>query len=181
MTPPQTTGSLVREAVEEFEVPLVRYAMSILHDLERARDVVQDTFLRLYQQDEEEIRPKLRSWLFTVCRNRAFDVIKKEKRMIPVEESSFYDLGGPDPSPRDAMVIREREGEKQEELERVYAEMKTLSQNQQDVLRLKFQGELSYKEIAEVTGLSMGNVGFLLHAALKKLRARLCAPESVTN
>jgi RNA polymerase sigma-70 factor (ECF subfamily) len=41
------------------------------------------------------------------------------------------------------------------------------------VLRLKFQHELSYREIAEKTGLSVSNVGFLMHTALRALRQRL--------
>ena len=45
--------------------------------------------------------------------------------------------------------------------------------NQREVVRLKFQNQLSYQEIAAVTSLSVGNVGFLLHTALKTLRSRL--------
>ena len=48
-----------------------------------------------------------------------------------------------------------------------------LSENQRDVIRLKFQNDLSYREIAEITKLSVGNVGFLLHTGLKKLRELL--------
>ena len=48
-----------------------------------------------------------------------------------------------------------------------------MTPNQREVIRLKFQNDLSYKEIAEVTGLSATNVGFLLHVALKKLRELL--------
>ena len=45
-----------------------------------------------------------------------------------------------------------------------------LPTNQKDVLRLKFQAGLSYKEIARATDLSVSNVGFLIHTALKSLR-----------
>ncbi|MEN8713450.1 MAG: sigma factor-like helix-turn-helix DNA-binding protein [Verrucomicrobiales bacterium] len=38
-------------------------------------------------------------------------------------------------------------------------------------MRLKFQGDLSYKEISEVTGLSVSNVGFLIHTGIKRLRS----------
>ena len=48
-----------------------------------------------------------------------------------------------------------------------------LSDNQQEVVRLKFQENLSYREIADVTGLSVSNVGFLLHTAVMKLRERM--------
>ena len=56
----------------------------------------------------------------------------------------------------------------------------TLPANQQEVIRLKFQHGLSYKQIAEVTQLSVSNVGFLIHAGLKTLRQRL-NPNQPTN
>jgi RNA polymerase sigma-70 factor (ECF subfamily) len=52
-----------------------------------------------------------------------------------------------------------------------------LPANQQEVVRLKFQNGLSYRDIAEVTGLTSGNVGYLLHMALKRLRERLAVSD----
>lgn len=46
-----------------------------------------------------------------------------------------------------------------------------LMPNQQEVIRLKFQNGFSYQEIARITSLSTGNVGFILHTALKTLRS----------
>lgn len=54
----------------------------------------------------------------------------------------------------------------QERQESLLAQIANLSSNQQEVLRLKFHGGLSYQEIADVTGLTKTNVGFLLHAAI---------------
>jgi len=48
-----------------------------------------------------------------------------------------------------------------------------LPENQQEVLRLKFQEQLSYKEISEVTGFPVTNVRYLLHISLKRVRERL--------
>lgn len=48
--------------------------------------------------------------------------------------------------------------------------LEALPANQQEVIRLKFQNDLKYREIAEITGLSVSNVGFQLHAGLKRLR-----------
>ena len=73
-----THEEFVRRALNEFESPLIGYAVTFLHDVDRAKDVVQDTFIRLYQQDIEKVRGGLKTWLFTVCRNRALDVLRKE-------------------------------------------------------------------------------------------------------
>ena len=65
--------------------------------------------------------------------------------------------------------------EQKEELSRVLHILETLPPNQQEVIRLKFQNGLSYREIGEVTSLSVSNVGFLLHTGLKTVRQKLDA------
>src|SRR5262245_30690962 len=80
------TTALVRTAVEQYQAQLLRYATRLTGDPERARDVVQDTFLRLMAQSPAEIDGHLAEWLFTVCRHRAFDVHRKEARMKNFDE-----------------------------------------------------------------------------------------------
>lgn len=162
---------LVREAVDTYEVDLTRFAMSLVRDLDRARDAVQDTFLKLYQQDPEDIRPKLKWWLFMVCRNRVLDIIKKEKRMIPVDDESFRTIGSDAPAPDEIAAEAERQERVGDEIRRMLGFLGELPDNQRDVLRLKFQSGLRYREIAEALGLSTGNVGFLIHTGLRRLRA----------
>jgi len=162
----------VRKALAEYESPLIGYAVGFLHDVERARDVVQDTFIRLYQQDAEKIRHGLKTWLFTVCRNRALDVLRKEKRIVGLEEEEFARVPAARRDPSERADIQERVGQVHEALSR-------LSENQREVILLKFEQGLSYQEINEVTGLSTGNVGFLLHAGLKRLRSIL--PEDLVQ
>ena len=55
--------------------------------------------------------------------------------------------------------------------------LRALPPNQQEVIRLKFQHGLKYKEIAAVTGLSVSNVGFLIHTAIKQMRGTLGGPQ----
>lgn len=161
-----TREEFVEQALAEFEGPLIGYALGILHDLERARDVVQDTFIRLYQQDREKVQRGLKTWLFTVCRNRALDILRKEKRMVELDEVAAARIVSDEVEPNDAADWDERVTQVMKALDR-------LSENQREVIRLKFHQGLSYKEISEVTGLSSGNVGFLLHTGLKRLRAVL--------
>jgi len=51
--------------------------------------------------------------------------------------------------------------------------VKELPKNQQEVVRLRFHGHHSYQEISDITGLSVGNVGFILNAAMRNLRGKL--------
>ena len=48
-----------------------------------------------------------------------------------------------------------------------------LPANQQEVIRLKFQSGLSYREISRVTGLTVSHVGVLIHTGLKSIRIKL--------
>ena len=162
----ETREQFVEKALAEFESPLIGYAVTILHDLERARDVVQDTFIRLCQQEPNKIRESLKTWLFTVCRNRAFDVLRKDKRIQPLDEVRWKRVAGPDLAPDQQAAYDERIAQVMQSLER-------LSANQREVILLKFQQGLSYQEIVEVTGLTSGNVGFLIHTGLKRLRDSL--------
>ena len=171
--------------LDRYERPLVRYAQSILGDLETARDVVQETFIRwvreeakadqtAHQSQAEEPsatpRPsafdenRTAAWLFTVCRNRALDYQRKHSRIVPMEFPE--DRAADEPSPAATLEHRDTAAS-------LLRMLDALSPNQREVIRLKFQNDLSYKEIAEVTQLSATNVGFLLHTGLKKLRALL--------
>ena len=158
---------LVRQALQDHESALIGYTAGILHgDVERARDVVQDSFLKLCQADPAKVRTNVKAWLYTVCRNRSLDILRKDQR-LDFGNETLLDLTPDGSSHPDDQAERA-------ELEiRVWSFVELLSPNQQEVLRLKFQHDLSYQQIAEITGLSVGNVGFLLHTALKKLRHRL--------
>ena len=153
-------------ALKRYEGPLVRYATRLTGDLESARDVVQDTFLKLCAAGPFPEQNHLAAWLFTVCRNRALDVVRRERRTRPVEVAGIETLESPDCSPSAVL-------EKKEIGRRVLQLLDTLPWNQQEVLRLKFQEELSYREISQVTGNSISNVGFLIHTGLKTIRENL--------
>src|SRR3954453_14514912 len=100
-------GSWVRAAVARFEAPLTLYAARLLGDSDAARDVVQETFLRLGVQDRAEIESRLAEWLFTVCRNRALDVLRKESRMTRLSDEQVHRCLSPDPSPPDLAERRD--------------------------------------------------------------------------
>ncbi len=76
----------VRSLLERHEGPLVRFAARITGDAERARDVVQEVFLRLCGQDPAALDGHAAAWLYTACRNRAVDVRRKERRMNSVSD-----------------------------------------------------------------------------------------------
>lgn len=161
-------AALVRTALRQYEGPLTRYAAQITGDVERARDVVQDVFVKLCGVEPEQLEGRMGEWLFTVCRNRALDVQRKEKRMMPLGDIELEAQESREPSPAAAAEQRESAGQ----VSRILA---SLPDSQQEVVRLKFQNGLSYREISRITNLTVTNVGFLLHTALKTIRSQMIA------
>jgi RNA polymerase sigma-70 factor (ECF subfamily) len=186
-----------RAALGRLERPLTLYAMRIVGDADRARDVVQETFARLlaaerdpfsrHPTDDPNDPPthdpsgagRLTRWLYTVCRNRALDVRRKERRMtrltdLPTSTTTAAEPsdadGFPGPAPDPAM-----NAERHDAASHVLLLLDRLPANQQEVIRLKFQQGLSYRDIAAVTQLTESNVGFLLHTGLKTLRHQMGA------
>jgi RNA polymerase sigma factor (sigma-70 family) len=160
----------IREVLERYERPLTLYASRLLGDVERARDVVQETFLRLCNQDRSAIEEGIAVWLFTVCRNLSCDVQRKESRMSQLEEESAETVAGVAANPGEELEARDT-------LSRVMETITSLPEKQQEVLRLKFQHGLSYQEISRVTQEKIGTVGWLIHVGLKGVREKLAASE----
>jgi RNA polymerase sigma factor (sigma-70 family) len=155
----------IRSAIDEHQGRLIRLALRITGDLESARDVVQDTFLRLCREDPEHV-DHLPGWLFRVCRNRALDVRRKEGPLQPLDDAASSSLEVAGPGPEDALG-------KDEESRRIHRALADLGTSTQEVMRLRFQDELSYKEISAITGHSVSHVGVLIHTGIKQLRQRL--------
>jgi RNA polymerase sigma-70 factor (ECF subfamily) len=160
---PAPKSEWVAAALDRHEGPLTRYATWLLGDLESARDVVQETFLRLCREDPARLGAHLAPWLFTVCRNLALDVREKAARSVPLDPCAI---------PPVACDLDQRHDERRA-LGRILDVLDTLPHNQREVVRLKFQSGLSYKDISAVTGLSVSNVGFLLHTAVRAIRRQL--------
>lgn len=165
----ENASSFVQAAVERHQAPLLRYATRLLGgDNDRARDVVQDTFVRLMAQPAAEVDGHVAEWLFTVCRNRTLDVLRKEGRMKRFEDGQVERLTAAEPLPGHTL-------ERAEQHAVVLRLIGRLPHNQQEVVRLKFQNGFSYQEISRITDLSVTNVGFILHTAIKALRQQMTA------
>lgn len=149
-------------------MPLTRYATRLVGDADRARDIVQDTFIKLMAQPASGLEGHLAEWLFTVCRHRALDVLRKEGRMRQFEDGQMERVSADEPRPSRAIEAAETH----DALLRLIGR---LPPNQQEVIRLKFQNGFSYKEISRITTLSVSHVGVLIHHAVARLRTEYAA------
>ncbi len=161
-----TKEEWIADAMELFEGALIRYAMLFTNSEDRARDVVQDTFIKLCKQERKKVEKYIKAWLYKVCRNRSLEVLRKENRMMELTDSTLIKTTSKTPSPA-------VQAEQNDQIHMALALVDTLPEKQQEVVRLKFQHQLSYKEISEVANVTVTNVGFLLHTALKTLRMQM--------
>ena len=153
------------EIFNRFEIPLLQYARHITGDREQARDVVQETFVKFQRNGALRHQHEPATWLFTVCRNAALNVCRKERRMMYVDEEVVEAREGEQAMPFDQLEQKEATGF-------LLQIVGTLPPRQQEVIQLKFQNDLSYQQIAEILQTTANNVGVLLHTALKTLRQR---------
>ncbi|WP_231617450.1 RNA polymerase sigma factor [Novipirellula aureliae] len=156
------TPEAITEIVDRYERPLLAYASKMLAaDWAGAQDAVQETFLRLCREDRQRIESRVAAWLFSVLRSRVIDM-QRTRHAVPTDPST---VAVPDPAPGAAEIASDAE-----EKDKLAAMVETLSPRQQEVLRLRMQAGLSYREISEVTGITVSNVGFHLHEAVRNLR-----------
>jgi len=154
----------VHEAIEDHETALIRYAQSLLHHGDQARDAVQETFIFNDKPSTEKIADYLVPWLFRVVRNQCLNMLRKEKRMSHLEELDGVTV---QESPAET---HHHEQNKCETITSLFELVDTLPNRQRELVLLKFQQDFSYQEISEVTGLTVTNVGYILHQAIRSLK-----------
>jgi RNA polymerase sigma-70 factor (ECF subfamily) len=155
--------------VTEYEGPLLRYVTRILGDFGAAQDVVQDCFIKLIGKWREELRPgpALSSWLYRVAHNGAIDHVRKITNRHELRGEPAEDEGVSHPPDRGAAFRVTEDGE------RALRALRSLTPREQQLVGLKVFEEKSYREIAEITGLTTSNVGYILHFAMRKMAAAL--------
>jgi len=156
----------MEEALDQFEQPLLRYALRFVGSPDLAREVVQETFLKLCQLDRTTLTVGLGPWLYAVCRNQAIDVRRKESRMSTVIDPTTCEPSTNGHSPHHAAAARDSG-------DWVLKQLEGLPEQQQECLRLKFQHGMKYSEIASILGTTANHIAVQVHLALKTLREKL--------
>ena len=132
---------------------------------------MQETFrkaLRALTDYREENHFK--SWLFRIGRNEAIDIIRRRRRMIVAEAPEEY-LGGVQDTeslPGARELIEERES-----VQALMRAIALLPEKEKEVVAMRTQGELPFREIAKIIGAPIGTVLARMHAAKKKLKSLL--------
>jgi RNA polymerase sigma factor (sigma-70 family) len=166
----QTTGADPDSLVGLFaalEEPLLRYAWRFLQDSEAAQDVVQEAFMKLHDQFDSVKTP--RSWLFRTVHNLALNQIRAGRKLVTLD----FTEGEGAVSPVDADPLPDEHLQRMEAIGQARLLIEELDERSRELIRLKFEEGLSYKEMAARMKLSVGNVGFILSTTLKRIGADL--------
>jgi RNA polymerase sigma factor (sigma-70 family) len=148
----------LRQVFETEESPLLRYAHGLVGQRETAQDLVQEAFLKLHAHWQEVANP--RAWLFRAIRNLALNHLRDHRRETSIDSSHEWQSDAPDPE--QALGRLEAIGT----LQLLVAE---LDPDDRILITLKYHDNLKYEQISQRTGLSVGNIGYKLHHALKNL------------
>ena len=173
MRPKEVTAPPGLETIEELfaalESPLLNYAQRLTGQFSVAEDLVQEAFMKLHAHFKEVREP--RRWLYRTIHNQALNLRRQAGKIVPLEQTAGPDAPAVETAdlqpPPDEQIAR------CEGIGLVRLTLETLDERSRELVRLKFNENLSYKEISRRTGLTVGHVGYLLHHALKGIAGEL--------
>jgi RNA polymerase sigma factor (sigma-70 family) len=161
----------VEETFLALEAPLLAYALRLLKETAMAQDIVQEAFVRLHADFESVREP--RRWLYRTVHNLAINQQRRDSKVVPLHPSSPEEPASPDFDLPDPGLLPDEQITRLENIGLVRLSLGTLDERSQELVRLKFTEGLTYKEMSERTGLTVSNIGYILHHALKTIEAEL--------
>lgn len=129
---------------------------------ELSEDLVQSVFVKAWEKLDTFKKGSFQAWLYTIARNTFIDHIRIQKQHVQLDETM----------PDEHMHVEEKVLKKLEG-EYIMQALQYLTQEQQEVLLLRFVNDLSYREIAQAIGKKEDAIRALQYRALQELRRRL--------
>lgn len=155
---------ILRQLYELYGKEIYLYLYSLCHSHSIAEDLRQETFVKAILSLPEN-HANTRAWFYMVARNLCFSYMKKEKRLLPLEDEAGKLWLSDDKPDALELIIRE------EHIRALYQALAKLTQPKREVLTLQYFGGLSQREIAAVLGLSPENVRVLSYRAKRDLKS----------
>lgn len=159
----------IEELFEALESPLLSYALRLAGQRGPAEEIVQEAFMRLHAQFAEVREP--RRWLYRTTHNLALNQRRATNKIVPLNRGEEGD--SPSPEPSDPQPLPDEQIARWEGIGLVRLSLKSLDDRSRELIHLKFHEGMSYKEISNRTGLTVGHVGYLLHHAIKAVASEL--------
>ena len=158
------------ESIEELfaalESPLLNYSLRLVGEFSLAEDMVQEAFMQLHARFDQVRQP--RQWLYRTVHNLALNHRRQADKIVPLDRPA-QDGAPPGTDTTDPQPLPDEQIARWEGIGLVRLSLETLDDRSRELVRLKFNENLSYREISARTGLTIGHVGYLLHHALKDI------------
>jgi RNA polymerase sigma-70 factor (ECF subfamily) len=161
--------------LERHQKPIFQFVFRSVGVKAVAEELTQETFLRVIKQkDHYEERARFTTWLYTLARNLCIDHSRRmqhrrAKSLDAVDEEGHSLLE----RTADKALSVERQAVSEELQKKLRAAIETLPDDQREVFLLREEADLSFKEIAEIVGISENTVKSRMRYALTKLRSLL--------
>ncbi len=152
-------------SVEEYSDSVYRFIRANLKDEERAGDIVQDTWEKLWRNVAGIEYPVVKSWLFTTAYRTMVDIIRKESRMTSIEETDHHDF------------LSETQYSDLNEV--LHLALERLPEHQRSLVLLRDYEGYSYREIGEITGMTEAQVKINIYRGRVALKNFIVKIESV--
>lgn len=152
------------EALYKQHFPMIYgIAYSVTGDDTQSKDVVQNVFIKLFQLKADKFPESHEmTWLYTVTKNEALQVMRKEKQVLNV--AAIKEL-----------PIMDKGIEEFTDMDTYHSLIESLNDQQKQVVTLKVLGGLSHREIAQILGKPIGTIQWIYNTSIKHLRRALCA------
>ena len=163
------------ELVRRYGDSILGYLMRMSGNHHQAEDLFQETFKRVHEKAHTFRGDKFKSWLFTIATNVAIDGLRRRRRMQVVSLNQRLDCSDQDSEELSAVALADdsyepsQEAAKAEQVEKVREAIESLPARQRATLVLAYYQQLSYPEVAEVMGCSLGTVKTQMYRALRTL------------
>ncbi len=173
-----------RELVRRYGDGVLGYLFRMTGNRDQAEDLFQETFQRVHEKAHTYRGGSFKSWLFTIATRAAIDTVRRRKRTPTLSLNRDTDCED-DPSPLETVVAPDaadpaEELVREEQREQVRRAIASLPVGQRAALVLAYYQQLSYQEVAQTLGCSVGSVKTQMSRALAKLAQRLPDPVDVT-
>ncbi|MDP4221915.1 MAG: RNA polymerase sigma factor [Bacteroidota bacterium] len=152
-------------SVEEYSDSVYRFIRANLKDEDRSNDIVQDSYEKLWRNVTDIDYQVVKSWLFTTAYRTMIDIIRKESRIISLEDSSQNDFLS--------------ESQYSDLNEVLHMALGRLSETQRSLILLRDYEGYSYREIGEITGLSEAQVKINIYRGRVALKCFIGKIETV--
>jgi RNA polymerase sigma-70 factor (ECF subfamily) len=144
--------------VKRYERPVRAVALDVLDDYHSAADVSQEAFVKAYEQLAGLRKPKaFGPWLMKITHRCALDSARRRQKEAQLE-------------PETAAAIENPDGQLDEDKQKLLAAVVKLPRSEKQVVILRYLGDNSVKDVADIVGRSVGTVTKQLSRAHKRLR-----------